>query len=253
MDTNSETTLRPWGFWLTLVFSGLVTVIEVVVAVAGLVIYYHTSGSGKEFLDFAQGAESDGFFLCFSQVLTTLVCVPVIFLFARFRGARFLKDYLGLYRPAGKVLLKWFLLLVAFMIVSDTVAHIADQEVVTKFMIETYQTANSPFLVFLALVVMAPIFEEFMFRGFLFKGIECSRLGPVGAIILTALVWSAIHTQYNYFHIADIFIGGLLLGIARIKTNSIYVPIAMHMLMNLVATVQVVFYLKASLFILGNR
>ncbi|MHC4545356.1 MAG: hypothetical protein ACYSYL_12680 [Planctomycetota bacterium] len=35
----------------------------------------------------------------------------------------------------------------------------------------------------------------------------------------------------------------MLLGWARIKTNSIYIPIAMHVLQNLMATIVVIIYL----------
>jgi membrane protease YdiL (CAAX protease family) len=43
--------------------------------------------------------------------------------------------------------------------------------------------------------------------------------------------------QYGWFEIISIFFIGILLGIAKIKTKSLYVPIAMHMLMNLAASV----------------
>jgi membrane protease YdiL (CAAX protease family) len=95
-------------------------------------------------------------------------------------------------------------------------------------------------LLWFALMVMAPLSEEILFRGFVFKGLQNSRVGAIGAILIANIVWSAMHAQYDAYGIAQVFIAGLLLGAARLKTNSIYVPIAMHSFMNLIATVEIV-------------
>jgi membrane protease YdiL (CAAX protease family) len=53
------------------------------------------------------------------------------------------------------------------------------------------------------------------------------------------LIWAAVHHQYDLYGIATIFVIGLLLGTARMKTDSVYPGIVMHALMNLIATIQV--------------
>ena len=63
--------------------------------------------------------------------------------------------------------------------------------------------------------------------------------GGWGAILLTSTLWSVIHVQYDLYGVANIFAAGLLLGYARLKTNSILPTILMHALMNLAATIQV--------------
>jgi hypothetical protein len=85
----------------------------------------------------------------------------------------------------------------------------------------------------IAIVIAAPVLEEFFFRGFLFDGLRDSKLGSVGAIIITAGFWGLIHQQYGTLEIAFIMILGVLFGIARIQTRSLYTPIIMHMLVNL--------------------
>jgi hypothetical protein len=91
-------------------------------------------------------------------------------------------------------------------------------------------------------MVVAPIFEEIFFRGFLFQGIRYSRLGPIGAIGITSFFWAVIHLQYDIYGIATIFAHGLLLGIVRFKTDSIYLLMVMHSLASLVATVETALY-----------
>jgi len=111
-------------------------------------------------------------------------------------------------------------------------------------MVDSYTTAYFvPFLWF-AFIVVAPLTEELFFRGFLFKGIEHSRIGVAGAVVITSLFWSVMHIQYDIYGIANLFISGLLLGLARVKSNSIYTPVAMHILQNIIATVEAVIYLR---------
>jgi hypothetical protein len=112
-------------------------------------------------------------------------------------------------------------------------------------MIDAYKTASSlPALLF-AIVVVAPIFEEIFFRGFLFQGIRASRLGPLGAIGITSLFWAAIHLQYDIYGITTVFALGLLLGIARLRTNSIHLLMVMHSLVSLVATVETALHVRS--------
>ena len=89
-------------------------------------------------------------------------------------------------------------------------------------------------------VNLAPILEELFFRGFLYSGLSSSFLGPLGTILITSISWAAIHLQYDLYGISTIFVFGLLLGAARLKTHSLIVPVLMHALMNLVATIQAV-------------
>ena len=93
-------------------------------------------------------------------------------------------------------------------------------------------------------MVAAPLFEEIFFRGFMFAGLQHSRLGPIGAMVLSSLAWAIIHLQYDLYGITQIFLGGLLLGYARFRSGSIFPAIAMHALMNLIATVQVIIFLQ---------
>lgn len=77
----------------------------------------------------------------------------------------------------------------------------------------------------------------------MFRGIQRSRLGNVGAILITSVVWSAIHLQYNAYEVTVVFLGGILLGLARATSNSIYLTIGLHSLMNVIATIELWVYL----------
>ena len=80
--------------------------------------------------------------------------------------------------------------------------------------------------------------EELLFRGFLISGLRPTRLGASGAVLASALLWSAIHGQYDLYGMASIFALGVLLGAARVKTGSVLVAIVMHGLSNAIATLE---------------
>jgi membrane protease YdiL (CAAX protease family) len=115
----------------------------------------------------------------------------------------------------------------------------------SSFMTETYQTAGWLPLLWAAVVLFAPVFEETFFRGFLFAGIERSRFGSVGTIILTSLVWASLHLQYNFIGMATIVILGLVLGTVRLKTHSLWPSILIHVFWNATALVVTAVSLRA--------
>jgi membrane protease YdiL (CAAX protease family) len=86
----------------------------------------------------------------------------------------------------------------------------------------------------LAVGVFGPIAEELVFRGYLF-GLLKDRAGIPLTIAVTSLGWAVLHVDYTWWVIAIIAVDGLLLGLARWRTGSVYVPIAMHVLYNLYA------------------
>ncbi|MEO7365847.1 MAG: CPBP family intramembrane glutamic endopeptidase [Sphingomicrobium sp.] len=86
----------------------------------------------------------------------------------------------------------------------------------------------------LAVCVLGPMVEELLFRGIIFSWLR-DRVNVGLTIALTAMGWSLLHYEYSWGVIAIIFVDGLLLGLARWRTGSVFAPAAMHMLYNLYA------------------
>ena len=75
-------------------------------------------------------------------------------------------------------------------------------------------------------------------RGFLFRGwVTSERRAILGILIISAL-FAAIHIQYDWFGILQVFFIGLLLGLVRWRSGSTTLTILMHVLANLWATVE---------------
>jgi membrane protease YdiL (CAAX protease family) len=160
-----------------------------------------------------------------------LVC-----LFAWVRRGQSVREYLGLRTPSRRAVGKWLLILAALICCSDLLSLLLGRPIVPEIMIRVYKTSYSPLLLYLALFVMAPVFEEVFIRGCLFRGIRHSRLGASGAILITALVWAGLHLEYDIHDMGTIFAMGIALGFARLMTGSTTVTIVMHAFANIVAT-----------------
>ena len=123
----------------------------------------------------------------------------------------------------------------------DAVSRAAGREVAPGFMGEVLQSARADgalWLLVIAFCVAAPVTEELFARGFLYRGWSESALRPAGAILLSSLVWTALHLQYDWFFFGEVFSIGLLLGYLRYRFHSTWLTIFVHGLNNLAAVVQ---------------
>tara|TARA_Y100000816_G_C26016682_1_gene531736 strand:- start:204 stop:998 length:795 start_codon:yes stop_codon:yes gene_type:complete len=88
-------------------------------------------------------------------------------------------------------------------------------------------------LLFIAVVILAPLGEEIIFRGFLQKTLEKKWKDVTRAILFTALIFSLIHMNPYWF--IQIYFLGIILGFLAWKTKSIIAPLILHSLNNSMA------------------
>jgi membrane protease YdiL (CAAX protease family) len=233
--------VKPWGFWATLGFSAIIFAVfsALQILVASAFISQAKIQNPKLDLEvYAKSLPSNGLCIAIMVIVSGLICIPLTLWFAKLRKNISVKDYIGFRDPLTREWVQWLLILGAFLFLSDAVTFLLHRPIVPPVMVDAYKTASFlPALLF-AIVIVAPIFEEIFFRGFFFQGIRYSRLGPIGAIGITSLIWAVIHVQYDLYGIATVFALGILYGIARFKTDSIHLLMVMHSLASLVATVE---------------
>ncbi len=86
----------------------------------------------------------------------------------------------------------------------------------------------------LAVGILGPIAEELIFRGWFF-GLLKARIGVAATIAPTAIGWTALHYTYSWTVLGVILVDGVLLGLARLASRSVFPPIVMHIIYNLYA------------------
>jgi membrane protease YdiL (CAAX protease family) len=225
---------------LAAVFSLLIFFAQTFAQQIVLGVFYAIEHSRRPALDlekWLKDAFYDGTILSYCMLASMLVGVPLIVLAARRLGGN-ARDYLGLRWPSLRSLLGWLVLLVAFVAVTDGLTVYVRRDVVPSFMENAYDSAHPRVLIWLAVLVAAPISEELLFRGLLFGGLERSPLRPEGAALGSSLAWAALHLQYDLFGITSIFVAGLLLATARHYSRSTILCILLHAAMNLIATLE---------------
>ncbi len=85
-------------------------------------------------------------------------------------------------------------------------------------------------LVYISVILIAPFFEEYLFRGILFESL-LKQWGTVVAILISAFIFTLFHLfEYHQYWVAwiSVFCLALLLAIVRHKSQSMLNPIVLH-------------------------
>lgn len=113
----------------------------------------------------------------------------------------------------------------AVSIVHDIVVSPRQQDIVGEF---PHTPAGIALFVLLA-VVIAPLFEEIFFRGFLFRAFA-SSWGWLAGAVASAAVFGVAHAQFDVF--LPLFVLGLMLAWVYQRTGSLWTAISLHALFN---------------------
>jgi len=89
-------------------------------------------------------------------------------------------------------------------------------------------------------VLVAPLMEELLFRGFLYPALA-RWTGAVVSVIITASAFTLLHGAqlgYSWAPLLLIFVVGVTLTVARARTNSVATCVIVHMTYNFVLLLQ---------------
>jgi len=85
-------------------------------------------------------------------------------------------------------------------------------------------------------IILAPVTEEVLFRGFMLPSWSRSWLGPIGAVAATSVIFAAMHIQYGICGMIAVGLAGCLYGWLRLRSGSLLPPILAHCVGNAIAT-----------------
>jgi uncharacterized protein len=226
--------VNPWGRWATLVLGLIAMLLGQLAALTSLIWW---SGLG---VTQVPDVTSDGVALILIVCISTPIQVFVLALMARQTGAS-ATNYLGLKLPRRIEVVRGIVIIVIFVAVSDGITWLLGRDIVSQFQLDIYASArNAGYLpwLWLTLVVIAPIGEETLFRGFLFRGWYRVPRDVWPVIIVTSSIWALSHVQYDLFFMAQVFVSGLLLGWFRWISGSTILSMLLHGLLNCEGTLE---------------
>ncbi len=222
----------PWGFWASLgwglfaIASGLFATV-VCTGIWMLTHQLHVPDS------------EDAAFGTTIGMVALVVPVAVLGIAVKIRKFS-LRDYFAVSRFARRDFVLGVICLTVLIAVFGAIETLLGFDAGSKSVEATYRAAKLAGvlpLLWLAMVVVAPVTEELMFRGFLHRGWAPSWLGVSGTILVTSALWAALHQQYNWLGICCVFLMGLIFGWMRQRSASTTLTIVLHALNNLFATV----------------
>jgi membrane protease YdiL (CAAX protease family) len=238
---RSQRPPRIWKFWGTALW-GLFIFAAMFVGQIAVVAWFVLMREGPIDIAAAIHVVGGGLTISLSVIMGLPAVLAALWVAIRFSRTPF-ADYLALRWPSWTELLIGIIALFVLVMGWDLLSRATGREVTPGFMGEVLQSARADgalWLLVIAFTVAAPVTEEFFARGFLYRGWSESSLGTAGAILLSSLVWTALHLQYEWFFFGEVFSIGLLLGYLRFRYNSTWLTVVLHGLNNTAAVVQTI-------------
>lgn len=228
---------RSWGP----VASVLVTMLAFFGAQAlAAVILVAVIGTGEQGQEWLASTAGQFYFVLLSDAFTLLT----VWMFLRGRGIN-LKQLGFTVRPSWRDIgyailayLAYYAVLIAAIIAVGTVVPIdLDQKQELGF--EQLGASADKLMALIGLVLLAPIVEEIIFRGFVFTGMR-KQLTFIWATFFTSLLFAAPHllqSSEGLLWIAgvDTFILSFALCYLREKTGALWAPMLLHAIKNSIA------------------
>ena len=163
-------------------------------------------GLGIDYAEMRKALYAHGALLLSIAIGAAAVSAFAVLAFAVRLSRMGMRDYLGLVLPQWRDAMIGLAGLVLLFIVFLLIKYLVGESPSPKFVVDLYHDAYAlgylPAMV-MALVVLAPVTEELLVRGFLLRGWAASRLGPTGAILLTSAL-DGCHTQYDVLILIDV-------------------------------------------------
>ena len=181
----------------------------------------------------AQEIMADGDTVSIGLPLAMVAVITIVAVVVNTRRKRSFAEYLALNPLPVGALIRWLWVAAILLIANVLFDRLLGRPAVPDWLEYAYITADHNVLFFLGIVLCAPVLEEVLYRGFVLRAWLESRLPPGAAVGLLSAAWALSHIQYDLYDMSWIFVFGLLLAYARIRSGSLFPAIAIHCMWNL--------------------
>ena len=180
---------------------------------------------------------SDGTVVSLSVLFSAVVLSGLSIALVRWRGAA-PQQYLAIHAITWRTTIGMLGLWLLYALVSQSLTYLLDEDPML-FMDVLYRSVNHLWLLVVVVVIVAPIYEELVFRGLLWSAIAEQfdakahpKRGALVASVLTSVLFAAIHLQYGVYELGSLVVLALLFAYARYRSGSILLPIILHIVNN---------------------
>ena len=174
----------------------------------------------------------NGDVISFSSLWYNSICsvllLALVFLWKRKRAPAFLGFAVPSWKQVARMVAAFIVLVVVLEVVAGQWKALQDPDIALII-----GSSTDTLLMILGIGVAAPVFEELAMRGLLLGSLR-HMLDKHIAVAITACLFTLAHaSQYDWPLLIVVLLPlSVLLGYARTETNSIWVPIALHIANN---------------------
>lgn len=148
-------------------------------------------------------------------------------------------------RPPALGIWGWVAVIAAFVIALHAATYVVifllgvDEPEIGDVEQAVMQLSHDPlyFLIAGGIIIGAPLWEEFVFRGQIFAALALTRLGVTGTAVVTSALWTSLHIGEPIHFIISLFLLGLTLSWLLVRFGSLWVTIACHAAWNSVSAI----------------
>lgn len=219
----------PWSAWAA-IFGGVgIFCLGIVGAFA--VGFVHGVSSGGRGLSVDPAHFSIWGAILVSEAAMTL---GAVWFASWYGGARWRVLALAFPYPRARVIAwSFFAVMVAAMVVTFLGLQFAPELFRQDRSANTAMLVNSAWPAYAVIAILgAPLAEELLFRGFLQTALARSRIGFLGASLVTTTLWALVHLQYSWLGMGWIFALGLMFCWVLWRTGNLWSTIILHALYN---------------------
>ncbi len=229
-NPNSSLQVSPWPPWLAVLAAMVVVAVGQLAPILLISLLVASDGRGAgttdpeaviRLFDTKQAA-----LMLASQATMALA---VFFLAGRYRSEPL--DTLALVapKPGPSVFLYAFALMSVVLLGLNAITYTISPAGFMQDFRQFQALANGPepLMVFAAVAIGAPLWEELLFRGFLLPPLA-QKLGFWPAALLVSAAWTALHITYSPVGLLEVFAIGTVFAWLLRTTGSLWVPIACH-------------------------
>lgn len=181
--------------------------------------------------------EGDGIGLVLFSIVGQAVVLAGALLWLGARG-RLGGGHVGQFRVTGRALLAgvglgvggYLMVLVLVNVGTRLIGPVDPPQ--QRLLAEVLEGGIVTLLVLFAAVVMAPLWEELLFRGVLFRSLD-ERIGVLPAALISGVVFAVIHIEVRHpLYLTGLTLLGVLFALGLRRTGNLLVPILAHATFN---------------------
>jgi membrane protease YdiL (CAAX protease family) len=210
--------------------------LNAVILISALLLIYN--GNGKSF-SLSQGLIHPGYFLlvgpiivCFTlgnlivnTIIVILISIKLKIKLVNIKLSFVNFDYLK--SIIKNITIIWPILMLVSLVSKTILYEYSEQEIVRNIRISNNSTELLS--MFIMIVILAPIIEEIIFRGLIYRVFK-RLLGPLFGAFISSILFSFVHL--NLLSFSYLFIFGIILCVYYEKEKTIITPIIMHSILN---------------------